>query len=300
MKKILFVGNMKSPFMKQDYELLKEDNEVTIFNLSVHTSYNIEIFKYWFTIFRGHETIKNIDVIWIWAALPHAIPFILLAKLFRKKVVVNIGGDENSYFTPWIIKNSTCGIVPSPTYKWQTLKKYPGVKGENLWMIPNWVESEICDEILPKKENFVITACCSPNSEKRKGIPIFEYVVLDQPYMSKVIRHVPREEYIELLKHAKVYCQLSKRESFGISLLEAMAYGCIPVVSNMEALPWVVGKSGYTIPYGDVENTRWAIKEALKSSDKDIEISRNRAKFFSKEKKKQMVGLLLEKWFYGK
>jgi bifunctional ADP-heptose synthase (sugar kinase/adenylyltransferase) len=34
MKKILFVGNMKSPFMKQDYELLKEDNEVIIFNES--------------------------------------------------------------------------------------------------------------------------------------------------------------------------------------------------------------------------------------------------------------------------
>lgn len=35
--------------------------------------------------------------------------------------------------------------------------------------------------------------------------------------------------------------------AFGVSVVEAMSYGCIPVVFNAYALPEIVGRNGYIV-----------------------------------------------------
>ena len=64
---------------------------------------------------------------------------------------------------------------------------------------------------------------------------------------------------------AKVYCQLSYYESFGVALAEAMACECVPVIADRGALPEVIGDVGFYVPYGDPEATAEAIGKALKS-----------------------------------
>jgi len=57
---------------------------------------------------------------------------------------------------------------------------------------------------------------------------------------------------------SKIYLQLSRHEAFGVSVVEAMKYGCIPIVSNAFALPEVVGNNGYII------NTKLECIDAIK------------------------------------
>lgn len=302
---IYFVGNLKSPFIKQDVELLQEDYKVTTFDLSVHTSYNIEVIKYWLKSLSQWKEIRNTDIIWVWFAIDQAIPFILLSKIFHKPIIVNIGGWEvysakeinfgnqlnliGGFISRWIIKNATCCIVPSESYKTITLKLVPK---STIKVIPNWVDSKICSEPLPEKKDIIITAVCSSESYIRKGIPIFNEVAKEIPYDMRVLYRLPRSEYIQLLRESRVYCQLSYTESFGISLLEAMAYGCIPVVTDRDALPWVVGDTGVIVPYGDIEKTKDAI---LKAMDMDRKPARDRARLFSREGKKIYIKDLIRK-----
>ena len=44
-----------------------------------------------------------------------------------------------------------------------------------------------------------------------------------------------------------IYLQLSRHEAFGLSIVEAMTYNCIPIVTNVFALPEIVGTNGHII-----------------------------------------------------
>jgi len=60
-----------------------------------------------------------------------------------------------------------------------------------------------------------------------------------------------------------VYAQLSARESFGLALAEAMAAGCVPVVTAAGFMPHLVGGTGLLVEYGDAEAAARAIRSAF-------------------------------------
>lgn len=76
---------------------------------------------------------------------------------------------------------------------------------------------------------------------------------------------VSDEELRETLGRAKVYVQASFTEGFGVALAEAMASGCVPVVTHAGAIPEVVGDTGIYVQYDDVEGLAAAIRIALES-----------------------------------
>lgn len=80
-----------------------------------------------------------------------------------------------------------------------------------------------------------------------------------------LVEDVPYDDIAEYYQRAKVYCQLSYRESFGVALAEAMACGCIPVVTDRGAMPEVVGDAGVYVPFGDVDATDIGIGTAFRS-----------------------------------
>ena len=45
-----------------------------------------------------------------------------------------------------------------------------------------------------------------------------------------------KTELIGYYKTSKFYLQLSRHEAFGVSVVEAMSYGCIPIVSNQYSI----------------------------------------------------------------
>ncbi|MEM2351676.1 MAG: glycosyltransferase, partial [Thermoproteota archaeon] len=53
---------------------------------------------------------------------------------------------------------------------------------------------------------------------------------LDVPL--EILLDLPREKYIHILRMAKIYIHACTNEAFGITVPEAMAAGCIPIVPN--------------------------------------------------------------------
>ncbi len=74
---------------------------------------------------------------------------------------------------------------------------------------------------------------------------------------------VPNEELPAYYGQASFYLQLSVSEGFGNALCEAMLCGCIPIVSNVGAMPGIVGDSGVIVPKRDVEVLANRFREAL-------------------------------------
>ena len=303
---VYFVGYLGSHFIQDDLEILKENHEVTTFDLSVNASSFKTIHTYLSSTVWEWNKVRNSDAVWIWFADYPALPFIVWAKLFRKPIVMRVAGWE-VYSAPsikygnqlnlirgavsrWIIRNSTVCVTPSKAYEKiiETL-----VPEANIVVCPNSVDIELCETPLPEKYGVVTALVSMSFTRDLKGIPIFEKATVGMD--ARVVENVPHHELIEILKSSKVYCQLSYTESFCVTLLEAMACGCIPVVTDRDALPEVVGNCGLVVPYGDVEKTHEAILLALKSGAADIKSVRNRAKMFSRDRKIKNKSDILER-----
>jgi glycosyltransferase involved in cell wall biosynthesis len=74
-------------------------------------------------------------------------------------------------------------------------------------------------------------------------------------------------QLLDEYQQAKVYVQLSVHEGFGMALAEAMACGCVPVVTDRGSIPEVVGDTGVYVPVGDAGAAAMAIRGALADSD---------------------------------
>ena len=84
----------------------------------------------------------------------------------------------------------------------------------------------------------------------KKGNPsreIIDYVKSISPSNINYLGYVETKELEKYYEESKFYLQLSRHEAFGVSVVEAMKYHCIPIVTNVFALPEVVGKCGYII-----------------------------------------------------
>ena len=104
------------------------------------------------------------------------------------------------------------------------------------------------------------------------------------------------EQRLEYFQKARVYVQLSAHEGFGLSVAEAMACGCIPVVTGRGSLPEVVGETGVFAEYADPASAAAAISRALCFPASAGEKARNRviANFDLKAREKGLVRVLRE------
>ena len=86
----------------------------------------------------------------------------------------------------------------------------------------------------------------------RKGDPCEKTINRVKKYAPKNVTFLGFLKKTELIGHyktSKYYLQLSRHEAFGVSVVEAMSYGCIPIVSNQYSLPEVIGEGGYVVKH---------------------------------------------------
>jgi glycosyltransferase involved in cell wall biosynthesis len=105
---------------------------------------------------------------------------------------------------------------------------------------------------------------------------------------------VSDENLVAYYQAAKVYCQLSYYESYGMAPAEAMLCECIPVVTHRGALPEVTGDVGFFVQYGDIEGTATAIKQALQSQNGKQARNRIIEKFSHQMREEQLVSIIEE------
>jgi glycosyltransferase involved in cell wall biosynthesis len=279
------------------------------------------------TIIRMIRGILWADLTFSWFINTHAFWAVRLSKLLRKKSIVVIGGFEvakvpeinyggllNSDFidiVQYVLRNADKVLAVSEFNKKEILACF---KNRKVELVYNGVD---CDQFKSgdEKENLVITIgnpygiTC-----KLKGIDTFVKASLAFPdlkfkvmgtYDLKIRNHfnkiapnveftgaLPHEKVLSLMKKAKIYCQLSFRESFGMSLAEAMSCECVPVVTDRGAMPEVVGDTGYYVPYGDIEATIEAIKMALRSDKGKIASERINMNFSLEKREKRLKEII--------
>jgi glycosyltransferase involved in cell wall biosynthesis len=68
-----------------------------------------------------------------------------------------------------------------------------------------------------------------------------------------LIREVDHDALLDLYTHSDVFLSTSLYETFGLTVLEAMSRGCVPVTFRLAALGELIGDAGITVPVGDVE-----------------------------------------------
>lgn len=74
-------------------------------------------------------------------------------------------------------------------------------------------------------------------------------------------------QLVDELRTAKVYAQLSYHEGFGMALVEAMACGCRPVVTDRGSIPEVAGDQGLVVPVADPAAAAAAFRAAIAEDD---------------------------------
>jgi glycosyltransferase involved in cell wall biosynthesis len=92
----------------------------------------------------------------------------------------------------------------------------------------------------------------------------------------RIIGRLTHEELLPYYQRAKVYCQLSVYEAFGMALAEAMLCQCIPLGSNDGATPQVIGDVGFIIESRDTMEAAKTVRKALDSSESLGRLARRR------------------------
>ncbi|MCJ2512170.1 MAG: glycosyltransferase [Candidatus Thermoplasmatota archaeon] len=292
--RILVIKPSRASFVEQDSEILQKHFDVRTIDLSdagrsVGCRMNILL-----RLLRG---IAWADVTFSWFADVYALWAVRLSRTLLRKSIVVVGGYETAR-----IEELGYGLLTTPNGEKMVRKILSKadlvlavsefVRREVSDLSPNSRVSVIPLGIDPsrlppptEKENMVLTV--GPATEDRvvlKGIDVFvkasrelpdlRFVVVgpfDESVRTRLGAISPSVEftgwlqYEELMAHmnrAKVYCQLSVRESFGVAVAEAMALGCAPVVSDAGNLPALVGGTGFVVSPMDVDAAVAAIKKA--------------------------------------
>ncbi|AKB24196.1 Glycosyltransferase [Methanosarcina sp. MTP4] len=320
-KKVIFVHAGTHSFIQQDIEILKNNFDTRCIDVGRKKTNLYQKIKLVTSIVRE---ILWADVAFAWFANNHAYAMVKLAKLLGKKSIVVIGGFEvacepeiryGALLEPVLAKrvkyilNNADKIISVSKFSENDILKTS--KPKKLKVIHNSIDTNKfrSDQ---KKEDIVITIGNSTNARcKLKGIDTFvkasakfpstKFVVIgdyDIPILKKLKEiqpnvHftglIPHEEVALWLKKAKVYCQLSYYESFGVALIEAMSCECVPVITERGAMSEVAGDTGFVVPYGDPEATAEAIKKALLSKNGPSARQRVMELFDTEERERKLV-----------
>ena len=319
--RIAFVYYNLSSFVRRDCEIL-----------SRHFRVEKIMYRRPFDIVKIAASIWRSEISFSWFASGHSFIAVLISKLLGKKSVVVAGGYDVAYapeigygqytqgwqkriYADNALKHADLVLAVSEFTKAEALSH---VKPNRIEVIYNAVDT---NKFRPAeaKENIVLTVASGKiNLIKLKGLDTFVKAALLIPDARFIILGLPdsdirtlesirasnnvelhgylgQEELIANYQKAKVYCQLSYRESFGVALAEAMACGCIPVVTEKAALPEVVGDAGFYVPYGDPESTAKAIRLALRSDKGEGEKARDRVeRYFEISKREEILVSIIE------
>jgi glycosyltransferase involved in cell wall biosynthesis len=291
--KISFICYPPSTFVKQDFEIL-----------SRHFQVDAVPYRSAGDIMHMIGSIRRSDIVFSWFASGHSFAAVMLAKIFHKRSVVVAGGYDVAFepeinygqytlgrhkrmYADFALNRADAILAVSEFTKQEVLARS---KPRRVEVVYNGIDTDTFRP-MGEKEDLVLTVASGSNDVIRlKGLDVFvkaagyhpelKFLVLglsdaDKKTLASCCSSsnvelrgiVSQKELIGYYQRAKVYCQLSYRESFGVALAEAMACGCTPVVTRRGALSEVVGDMGYYVPYADSEATAVAVQEAIRSGD---------------------------------
>lgn len=278
------------------------------------------------------------DLTFSWFAA-EAYSAVLLSKMFRKKSVVVVGGygvadvpeigygyvldPRHARHVKFALETAD-RIIPFSDFAKKEVLNITAKADIN--MIPLACDTEKFKPSRREKEDIVLTVCyVTKGNIARKGLETFlesarllpkiKFILvgghIDESinYLRKMSSsnveftgYISEKNLIKWYQKAKVYCQLSYQEGFGVATIEAMACECIPVVSSKAVvLRETVGDCGFYVPYGDAKATAKAIKKALSAPcDTGVKARARVKRLFSIEKREKELLRSINDAMYGR
>ncbi|MEE9166460.1 MAG: oligosaccharide flippase family protein [Candidatus Neomarinimicrobiota bacterium] len=322
-KKVLFFSTFTTPFIEIDRRIMQEIAEVRSVTAKRFTA-----------IARIKWSILSSHVVVAWFASTYSALAVSLARLFRKKSIVIVGGADvvvdrglgygmvtsrwKERFVKYSLRNATY-VLPTSKYLMESARMMGDYDGGNMRLVSPGLDSNIW-VAAGKKERLILTVAACP-TEKRlriKGIDILidaarlvpeaEFLVVGVE--KRILELLPGEippnvttmpflgegELLEYYQRAQVYCQPSRIESFSFSLAQGMLCECIPVGTHIGGIPEVMGKSGFLVPPENSESLASALKKALKANTRMGEAARSHVQreFSLQRRSKELEQLIKE------
>lgn len=223
---------------------------------------------------------------------------LLFSKLLDKKVIVTY----HTGYERWFFKKHTrylrllfdmCDqiLVPSEHSK-KYLSHHDLVHNEKIIVIPNFIDDVfLSNDPSNRGERTIdvvtIAARIDRDSYHTKGIdrflnvskklPTLNFALIGEitdgrleaamkkkcPNNVEYLGYVDRNNLTDILGRASIYLQLSRRESFGIAVIEAMSQDVTPIVNDIGALPEVVADSGVVVDADNLEEVLHSIEVVI-------------------------------------
>jgi glycosyltransferase involved in cell wall biosynthesis len=132
--------------------------------------------------------------------------------------------------------------------------------------------------------------------EKIKMLPISLAIVGDgpeRPHLQRLSRELGLEKQIkfygrvsdedlyQIYSEADIFLSLSKYESNSMSLIEAMAFGVVPIVTAVGGNQYIIkhGENGILVPYPvDISSIKMKLEELIKNEDRLVKLGGNARK----------------------
>ncbi len=330
-KKILFIYTNYSSFVKTDFEILSSEHDVIKYQFKPVKGLfktGIEFIKQFLYLLFN---IWKFDSVFIWFADYHSVLPVLFTRILNKKSFVVIGGYDvakipSLNYGVFISKiRGFCAIYSMNTCtKNLTVSNY--VDRKVRWiakksvtrMIYNCVNISNSDSKEIEKENLIITVGIidSDRTFLLKGIDTFievarllpehEFMIIganknmiknlikNMPDNLEIVGRINHTELIHYYKRAKIYCQFSRTESFGVSIVEAMNFGCVPVVTNIGGMPEIVENARFVVKRNMASISELIQRTIYIKSGDDISNFQNEIiKFSLRNRKKYLHNLLI-------
>jgi len=244
--------------------------------------------------------VLHCDIVFAWWVTGQASTMaFVFAKAFRKKTIFVPGGSEVALnrdihgsdprsairflLARIIIRFADC-VIPVSEF---TLREVLAISAPKRYrVVYNAIDTHryILNHRFRKELNIVSVAMTrDPRGFRIKGLdryaklskalPNFSFYLVGPASADPRVRRlfspgvcvglISQDELLSFYQKAIFYCQLSRYESFGAAVAEAMACECVPVVSDSGALPEVVGNCGIIVHDGDPLVAARLIRESL-------------------------------------
>lgn len=228
-------------------------------------------------------------------------------------------GTRGRWLVRWILRASNLVLTVSQASHDETRRVLPE-RTSGIKLIYNAVDSERFDFCESRDRDTILTVgLIGRQTIVKKGFGLFWETAASMPELNfvavgpatdedakRLTANCPPnltwtgplqgEELVRRFQSAGIYFQGSRHESFSLSTAEAMACGCIPVVSRMGALPEVVGDTGIYIEALTPEAAAVAIRKALALPDTHRAAARHRiVEQFGTERRRRDLGAVITK-----
>lgn len=315
---ILFLDGNRS-FIKRDFDILSKHFKVVPVDIN---KFSIP------SLYRAYNLVHKSKLVYCWFGSPNTAILVFFSKMLGKKSIVVAGGvdveslpeynygDMNTTLYKFIPKYcfANCDVsLPVSKFTEKELRKHTSAK--NISFVFNCIDSKSFFPSSKIKRDSVLTVATGQKDVVlKKGLDVFvecarmmpktKFVMVglskeliqrfsDLKFKNLILYgEMPYSKMLNFYQSAKVYCQLSLIESFGVALAESMLCECVPVVTRNAALPEVVGDTGFYCNYKDTHGTVLAIKKAFNSGKGKAARKRITTLFSIKMREKKIVSII--------